>query len=155
MGEWTPKENEFFELCEKTNFISTETLARFKQELEREGNLSMLLACLDQYHFVSETCVKCHGTGVFKWGFLGKLAHPDCGWAWYVTPGMYIQEQLKEVFRSGFGAAGDARKDAKKKGESGIIVMILSFVFGVFFRLVFAIIGIPIQIIVSLTQKKP
>ena len=50
--------------------------------------------------------------------------------------------------------AGGAISDAEKKGEKGYFEGIFSFLIGATFRFVFAILMIPIQSAVSLSQKK-
>ena len=102
-----------------------------------------------------DNCPACNAAGAFKWDFLGKLTHPACNRSWYVSPGTYAAKSIKDIFRTGFELGGEAGFKEDKKGESGgIFGFIFGFVIGVSFRAPFAAILIPIQAVVSLSQKK-
>lgn len=150
----TNTEREVYDYCDKNDFVSADTIEEFKKRLEEEGNLYTLKYALEK--FIDEACPKCGRTGAFKWHFLGKLNHPDCGWNWYADPGTYIVQQLKGVFRTGAEIGGEMIADSEKKGErGGCLEMIFGFILGVCFRLPFALLMMPIQAIVSLSQKNP
>jgi SH3 domain-containing protein len=148
---FTPTQKELHDLCDRNEFISKEEMASFMKRLEAEGNAYSFKFALEKFLLID--CPKCRASGAFKWHFLGKLSHPDCGRSWFVGPGEYIVAQLKAVFRTGGEIAGSAISDAEKKGESGFAGMIFGFLMGVMIRLPFAIMMIPIQAVVSLCQS--
>lgn len=148
---FTPTQKELHDLCNRNEYISKEEMASFMKRLEAEGNAYSLKFALEK--FLLTECPKCKASGAFKWHFLGKLSHPDCGRSWFVGPCEYIVAQLKAVFRTGGEIAGSAISDAEKKGESGFAGMIFGFLMGVMIRLPFAILMIPIQAVVSLCQS--
>ena len=148
----TPTEHELYDYCRNNDFVSQEKTEAFRQRLTQEGNPKSLAYALGD--FIPGACTKCNASGMFKWHFLGKLTHPSCSKSWYVPPGTYIGRQLGAVFRTGGELAGGAISDAEKKGEKGYAEGIFSFLIGATFRLVFAVLMIPIQAVVSLSQKK-
>lgn len=151
--DFTDMERQVVDYCNNNDFVSAATIEDFREKLKQEDNLGTLAFALEK--FVGTACPKCNEPGSFKWHFLGKLIHPDCGWSWYVGPGKYIVKQLKAVFVAGVGA-GAGMTEPDKRGESGgFIGAIFGFFMGVAFRLPFALLMIPIQAIVSLVQKKP
>lgn len=151
----TPTEREFYLYCDTNEFIPQSVIENFRRRLERENNLIALSVGLEKFR--SDACPNCNAVGAYKWHFLGKLSHPDCGWSWYVGPGAYTGAQLKAVFRTGMNLSAEAYGDAEKKGEKagGCLGAVFSFILGICFRLPFALIMIPIQAIVSLSQNKP
>lgn len=129
-------------------------IRRFGEDLERDGNSQTLGFALEP--FIQYVCPKCGSEGMYKWHFLGELRHPDCGWSWYAAVGTYIQRQLGSVFRAGLHTGGGMMDELEKKGESGgCLYAIVGFLFGSLFRLVFALLMIPVQAVVSLMQAKP
>jgi hypothetical protein len=72
-------------------------------------------------------------------------------------PGGYIVFQIGQVFHSGIRAGGSMKDDADRKGDrsGGIVYGIFAFLFVAVFRAALAVVLIPIQAIVSLTQTKP
>ena len=150
----TATQREVYAYCDKNDFVSADTIEEFKRRLEEENSVKTLSYALEK--FVTGVCPKCGGAGAFKWHFLGKLRHPNCGWSWYVSPGTYIGAQLKGIFRTGMEIGGDVLADSEGKGESGgCLGAVFGFIMGVCFRLPFALLMMPIQAIVSLCQKKP
>jgi len=149
----TQTQSKFNSYCDSHDYISESVLEEFKNKLEAEGNQRTFLFGLEK--FMPNTCPKCGTNGAFKWHFLGKLKHPDCGWSWYMGPGTYIGSQMKAVFRAGFEIGAEMSDDAEKKGEKGILEAIFGFLCGVSIRLPFALLMIPIQAVVSLAQQKP
>jgi hypothetical protein len=151
----TSTQMEVYRYCDSSDFISPEAIESFKQRLMQEdpehvGTLSYALE-----KFVDATCPKCNATGAYKFHFMGSLKHnPGCGWSWYVNPGTYSATQLGKVFHAGMSAGGGIMSESKDK-TSGCIGAIFGFIFGSLFRLFFAVLMIPIQAIVSLTQRKP
>lgn len=150
----TQNQKEVYNFCDNNDFISIQKYEEFRKALEAEGNLDTLSFATEK--FIDATCIKCNSEGIFKFHFLGKLNHPQCGQSWYVSPGTYILKQLRSVFKSGMNIAADTSLDAEKKGEKqGCIMAAFMFTIGFIFRLALAIVLIPIQLIVSLLQKKP
>lgn len=150
----TTNAREFYKYRDSHDFISPQVLEGFRVKLEREGNIGSFNYGLEK--FLDASCPNCNASGVFKWHFLGRLKHPECGWSWYVGIGTYAVEQLRAVFRTGMEISADAANDAEKRGEKhGCISIIFEVLLGVFLRLPFAILMIPIQAIFSIAQKKP
>jgi hypothetical protein len=148
----TSTEKELYDYCRNNEFVSAEKIEKYRQRLTEEGNPKSLAYALG--NFIPGACTKCDASGMFKWHFLGKLTHPPCSRSWYVPPGTYIGRQMGAVFRAGGEMAGEAISDAEKKGKSGYADGIFSFIMGAIFRFVFAVLMIPIQAAVSLSQKK-
>jgi hypothetical protein len=149
----TATEQEVYDYCRNNEFVSADTIEKFRQRLNQEGNLKTLSYALSD--FTNAACPKCNVAGAFKWHFLGKLSHPACNRAWYVSPGTYIAKSIKDIFRTGFEVGGHAGFEKDKKGESGgFFGFILGFIMGIAFRAPFAAIMMPIQAVVSLSQKK-
>ncbi len=155
----TRTEREFFHYCDTHEFIPAEILGEFKERLEREENTVALSVGLEKFR--TDICPNCSAAGEYKWHFLGKQNHPDCGWSWYISPGPYLVKQLGDVFKIGLEAASygydDVDKQTGKKG--GCFGAIGGFVGGMLisiaFRLPFALLMIPIQAVISLSQSKP
>lgn len=152
----TAVEREVYNYCDANDYVSPEIINKFRSQLEREDNLGTLSHALAK--FMDAACPNCGSTGAYKYHFFGKLKHPPCGWSWYIDPGKYFVAQLKAVFRTGAGLGGEAMAEADKKGESqasGCLTALFGFMIGACFRLPFALLMIPIQAIVSLSQRKP
>lgn len=150
----TQTQSNFYSYCDSHDYISESVLEEFRNKLEAEGNQHTLLFGLKK--FVSDFCPKCGANGAFKFHFLGKLKHPDCGFSWYVDPGSYIGKQLKAVVSSGVEASFEMGDSTERRGEkAGCLTAIFGFLCGVSIRLPFALLMIPIQAVVSLTQQKP
>ena len=149
----TTTQKELWSYCNANDFISKEKIADFQQRLNQEGNQNSLNYALEK--FEPSICPKCKAEGAYKWHFLGKHTHPACKVSWYVDPGTYIIKSLKAIFKTGIEAGGEMGFTENKKGESGgWIGFIFGFLFGLIFRAMFAAITIPVQAVVSLTQKK-
>jgi hypothetical protein len=153
----SPTQMEVYRYCERSDFISPATIESFKQKLMQEnpkhiGTLSYALA-----KFMDAKCPKCNVAGAYKFHFMGNLKHnPGCGWSWYVSPGTYSATQLGKVFHAGISAGGEMMSEAEKKGErGGCLYAVFGFIFVSIFRLIFAVLMIPIQTVVSLAQRKP
>jgi hypothetical protein len=149
--EATATQKELWSYLSSNEFISKEKIEDFQQRLTKEGKLPSLNYALKT--FIPAECPKCNASGAFKWHFLGKLSHPACTASWYVAPGTYVGKQIKAVFSTGGEMAGEMTSKAKGTGE-GIIGMLMGFIMGVSFRLPFAVLMLPIQAVVSLSQKK-
>lgn len=150
----TKTAKEFYQYCNTHEFIPESVIEKFKTRLEQEDNLMVLSVGLEKFR--DDRCPNCNATGLFKWHFLGKLKHPDCGWSWFVGPGAYTGAQLRSVFRTGMEIGAEIHSDAEKKGEKGgCIGAFFGFFIGLGFRLPFALLMIPIQAIVSLSQSRP
>lgn len=151
----TQTAREFYQYCDAHEFIPEAILNDFKRRLEQEDNLVAFSVGLEK--FQTDICPQCSAAGAYKWHFLGKLQHPECGWSWYVSPGTYMGEQFGSVFKTGMEFGAGIYSDSEKKGEkgAGCIGAIFGFVIGLSFRLPFAIVMSFIQSIVYLAQKKP
>lgn len=149
----TQTEREFYSYCDSNDFVSADKIEEFRHKLEREGNVNTFSLALEK--FTEGSCPNCSATGAFKWHFLGNLRHPNCGYAWYVEPGSYIGAQLRGVVHTGMSAGAGMSDQEKESKAAGCMAGLLGFMFGAIFRLVFAVVMIPIQAIFSLTQKKP
>lgn len=149
---FTQTQRELHELCGRSVFMSAEQIEAFSSRLKAEGNLASLVFALEKFR--PAACPKCKAEGAYKWQFLGKLTHPECNKSWYVDPGTYIGSQLKAVFRTGAEIGGGMASDAEKKGEKGYFEMFFGFVMGMMIRLPFALMMIPVQAVVSLSQSK-
>jgi hypothetical protein len=150
----TNAQRRVYDYCGKNEFVSVQKIEEFSQELDGEGNLSTLSFALEKFR--KGECPQCNAQGAFKWHFMGKHQHPECGASWYISPGAYAADQFKGVFRSGMGAAASAQADAEKKNDKagGCLGVILGFFVVALYRLVFGVLMIPIQAIFSLTQSK-
>ncbi|MBU1172882.1 MAG: hypothetical protein KKD44_25260 [Proteobacteria bacterium] len=152
----TKTQHEVFEFFRNHDFVPTETIEDYGARLENEGNEHTLIYVLNDFKLAE--CPRCGTAGAYKWHFLGKLNHPECGYAWFVTPGNYIGAQIKGVFRTGMDLGGSLGDDADKKGEgaaSGCLSIVIGFLMGAMFRLPFALAMIPIQALARLGQEKP
>ena len=149
----TTTQKELWSYCSANDFMSKEKIADFQQRLTQEGNQDSLKYALEK--FEPSMCPKCNAEGAYKWHFLGRHTHPACNVSWYVTPGTYILRSIKDIFRTGAEVGGDAGFTKNKKGESGgFFGFVFGFLFGVAFRSAIAMFTIPVQAVVSLTQKK-
>jgi hypothetical protein len=150
----TPTQREVYDYCSTNEFVPAHKIQEFSERLNAEGNLSTLSYALEKFR--SDRCPNCNAEGAFKWHFMGQHKHPSCGHSWYTAPGTYSAEQLKAVFRSGASAGASISSEADKKNDKagGCMGAIFGFFFVAIFRLFFAVIMIPIQAIVSLTQSK-
>jgi hypothetical protein len=148
-------ERSWYRLCSSSDFISAAAVDQYTGQLKATGNHAAIAVGLSD--FSGETCAKCGAFGQFKIHFLGRLQHPDCGASFYIGPGAYMLFQLGQVFHTGIRAGGSMKDDADRKGDrsGGIINGIFGFLFVAVFRASLAVVLIPIQVVVSLTQSKP
>ena len=153
----TRQQMEFYQLCDRNDYLSPEQVEHHKGVLEQLGSDGHQTFSIALEKFLDDVCPKCDAKGLFKFHFMGQLKHrPGCEWSWYVGPGTYAAAQMSGVFRAGAEMGGGMMADAEKKQESGgCIYAIFGFIFGALFRLVFAVLMIPVQAVVSLTQRKP
>jgi uncharacterized protein YqgC (DUF456 family) len=87
---------------------------------------------------------------------LGKLTDPVCGHSWYAGSGMYTLRQLSAVFEMAgrfvkymnHGVSGEGAWIGKLLGG------FMGVVFGIAFRLPFAVIMIPFQAVVRASSQK-
>jgi hypothetical protein len=151
----TNAQRKVYDFCSKNEFVSSQTIEEFSGELNAEGKISTLSFALEKHR--SAVCPKCSAAGAFKWHFMGKHMHPECGFSWYISPGAYAADQFKGVFRSGMSAGASMSAEADKKGDKagGYVGAIFGFFIVAVYRLVFGVVMIPIQAIFSLTQGKP
>ena len=141
----TTTETALYDCCNSNDFIPLAKLQQFQEQLKAEGNLNTLIFALKK--FIQGRCPNCQAQGAFKWHFLGALNHPDCGYSWYANPGSYSVKQLKSSLYAGRAIAGHTLKE-------GWAIATLGFVVGVAFRLPLALMLIPIQAVVYLTNRK-
>lgn len=151
----TNAQRSVYDFCSKNEFVSSQEIEEFGEELNAEGNIGTLSFALEKHR--SGTCPKCNAVGAFKWHFMGKHIHPECGFSWYISPGAYAADQFKGVLRSGVSAGASMSAEADKKGDKagGCMGAIFGFFIVAIYRLVFGVVMIPIQAIFSLTQSKP
>lgn len=139
----------FFNLCDKSEFISIREIMDYKTQLRSTDTTVALIK------FVKSKCPNCGEEGMFKSHLFGKVKHPACNFEWYLSPGTYILNQLKKVFNSGMNLSTGIGDDQERKGEKqGFLGFIFHFLLGATFRLFFALLSIPIQIIIYLLNKK-
>jgi len=144
----------FLKQCTDGVFISDDDLEEFRRKLTAEGNPGVIPFGLQDENFIDDVCPKCAASGIYKTGFLGRLHHPECGLIWFMAPGRYALSQLGSIFRVGMEISADDAADSERKGEKqGCITAVFLFVFGAVFRLLAAIVLIPIQLVVSLISR--
>ncbi len=106
---------------------------------------------------VKIVCPNCNALDWFEWKFLGKLTDPVCGHTWYAGSGQYATIQIRAVF-SAAGRTIKYMNTGVGKGESAAIAKVVGgftgATFGIAFRLPFAIIMIPIQAVVRVSNKR-
>lgn len=131
-------------------YISAATLEEWRQAIQAGGTRMPFVVWEE---FVPATCPGCAAEGIFRFHFLGRLRHPDCNTSWYLPPGTYSSIQLRAVFSAGMDAGVGMKSDSDRKGErGGWLVGAMGFLFGSVTRLVFAVVMIPIQAVLSLSQ---
>jgi hypothetical protein len=150
----TQAQLEIYDYCAKNDFLPVERALAFRAALEAEGNARTFnFATID---FEDVRCPECGVGGFYKRHFLGRLTHrPGCGFSWHISPLRYALVQFGACLRFSLGAGFDLSSDDEKKGKNGCLSGIFGFLFGLFLRLPFAILMIPIQTIVYFVQKKP
>jgi hypothetical protein len=147
-------EKAWYGLCNNSEFISREVVRRYSELLKASGNTVAIVVGLRD--FADSRCPTCAADGQYKIHFLGRLKHPECGTEWYMGPGSYMGFQLASVFHTGIRAGGGMKEDSDRKGErGGWIGGIVGFMMAAVFRLALAVVLIPIQAVVSLSQGKP
>ena len=153
----TKTQLEIYHYFESHDFVPPDVIESFRDRLDEENPENVRTLSYAMEDFLDDTCPKCNTSGAYKFHFMGKLNHkPGCEWSWYIGPGAYASMQLGKSVRAGMNMGSGLMSDAEKKGESGgCIYAIFGLIFGTLFRLVFAIVMIPLQTIVSLTQSKP
>jgi hypothetical protein len=103
-------------------------------------------------------CPNCGQLDWFEWKFLGKFTDPVCGHSWYAGSGAYTMAQIRAVFQAGGRTAKYMTSSTHGEGAwvARIVGWFCGVLFGLSFRLVFAVPMIPIQAAVALLQdKKP
>ncbi len=65
-------------------------------------SISSFKAQLGQNHFEYIKCPKCGEVCLFKWFFLGRHEHPECGNRWIETPWRFLWEQIQRLFNGFF-----------------------------------------------------
>lgn len=147
-------EREWYGLCNRNDYLEQPVVESFTQRLNAAGKHVAVTIGLHDFH--ETPCARCGASGHFKIHFLGELHHPKCGRKWYMGPGSYIGYQLSSVVHTGMRAGGSMKEDSDRKGERGGWVSgVVGFMMAAVFRLALAVVLIPIQLIVSLSQSKP
>ena len=146
-----------FDLAKKNDFIPADESNEIFRRFVSEGNKSTFNYVFE--NFMENVCPNCGAKGLFKFHTFGNLKHSKCSCSWYISPGQYTSIQLKKSFRAGmdFGGhtMGSAVEDEKKgKKSSTFLGPLFAFIIGTIFRLIFAIISIPIQIIIYFINRK-
>ncbi|MGH9826519.1 MAG: hypothetical protein ACREDR_25100, partial [Blastocatellia bacterium] len=109
-------QREVYAYFDKREFVPPDKIQEYTDKIDAAGeDVSTLSYALEKFR--DGPCPKCDATGAYRWHFLGKRIHPDCGSSWYIGPGEYAAEQFGGVFRSGMSAAGEMSADADKKGD--------------------------------------
>lgn len=135
----------FIEFCKKNNFVNEKEFNDFKTRLEEENNSKTISFALE--NFVEATCPKCGAYGFYKSKAFGKLTHSACNISWYMSPGKYILHQIGWLLKSG------SSPNKESEGRD-IFAKIFGFLIPFIFRFPFAVLSIPIQIILSLVNSK-
>jgi len=149
----TSNQDYVFSLTKKADFVELKKASNIYQQLASEGNHSTFDYAFRK--FLNDVCPNCGAEGYYRFHTFGSLHHPECNSSWYISPGKYTSIQLKKSFSAGGGFAGGAAYEDEKKGKKqGFFEFILLFLLGLIFRLAFAIISIPIQIILFLFNRQ-
>ncbi len=149
----TRTQQEFYAYCEGHDFVSAAVLAEFERRLHEEGNVQTFSFALER--FLPADCPHCHASGMYKFHFLGRLKHADCGKEWYLAPRAYAVAQLQSALRAGASAGGGIMSEAERKGEKGgTLGGIAGFLVVGALRLVLAVALIPIQALVFRSQAR-
>lgn len=136
----------FIDLCKTNDLIDEKVFNDFKTRLEQENNSRTTAFALE--NFVEETCPQCGSYGFYKSKAFGKLMHSACNISWYMSPGKYILHQIGWLLKSG------SSPNKESEGQD-IFAKIFGFLIPFIFRFPFAVLSIPIQIILSLVNSKP
>ena len=143
----------WYALCSSSEFIPEERVAYYRGRLQARGDTAAFAVGLSD--FTQSACPKCGASGQYKVHFLGQLKHPACNTSWYMGPGGYIGFQLAKIFHTGIKAGGSMAEDRKGQGKADQWMHgILMFLFVAICRAALAVVLIPIQAVVSLTQTK-
>lgn len=146
--------DEIFDLYEHGDFVPAEKIAELTRRLlETERNTTWMSICRAKW--IGSVCPQCGAQGDYRSRFLGKLRHPGCGCSWYMSPGRYLLHQMKLAFNAGGGAATSAASDAERRGGGGTGAGIVAFILGGLARMVIGLCLVPIQAVVSLSQRGP
>ena len=148
-------EKAWYGLCNTSEFIPEEIVSYYRDRLFANGHQVAFVIGLSD--FTEHLCPQCGAQGQFKIHFLGRLNHPRaCGWEGYMKTGSYIGHQLAQVFHTGIRAGGAMHNDAKKKPNSNgaWIYGVLGFLFVAMFRIMVAVVLIPLHCIAALFQPR-
>jgi hypothetical protein len=150
--EW---ERSWYRFCDSSEFIPKAVAQDYARRL-REAGANPVAYTIGLHDFYEQSCPKCGAVGHFKGHLFGEVKHPDCETHWYVSPGSYIAHQIAAIYHSGVRAGASMKDDADRKGDKsgGCIYAVFGFVFVAVLRAALAVLLIPIQAIVSLTQAK-
>ncbi len=145
-------EKAWYALCDNSDFMSDETVRHYSEALRAGSHHVAFVIGLSG--FTGYRCPRCGEPGQFKIRFLGRIAHPVCGWSGYMGTGAYIGHQLAQIFHTGIRAGGSMKDDADRKGDrsGGWIYGIFTFLFVGVFRAALAVVLIPLHILVALFQ---
>ena len=129
-------------------YVSPSTIETFKEKLSKESGrkgLKTLSTALKD--FANEQCPNCGVAGSYKWHFLGKLHHPDCGFFWYVRHKTYVKHWIKATLKAGVEMGGATRGGCL----DALYNLFLTIVIGI----PLVIVIVPIRVIVSIKQGRP
>lgn len=79
--------------------------ARMIVEMQSNIGLSHFYLSHGGMSYHSSRCPKCGTEAAFRWGFLGKMHHPECGHRWYAGPLDYVKRRLWRLTVSAYGQA--------------------------------------------------
>ena len=133
----------FLEYSKKNSFINEEIYNDFKIRLVEENNLKTISVVLE--NFAEADCPKCGAYGFFKAKTFGKLNHDECAHTWYLSSGKYIMHQIKWLVNSG---------NSLNKQNDDVFAKIFGFLIPFSFRFPFAVLSIPIQMVISIINNK-
>jgi len=93
----------FKTICASADFIPVRTVEdyRFRAQRELEALDSQAREVLLSHFelglrdFEVETCPGCGKQGYYRWGRLGQMNHPACGWTWYVSPSVFLRRSWR------------------------------------------------------------
>ena len=145
---------EFLELCERGDFIPFTWVDELEAAAQSgDYELHAIWDTAGAKHFVPGGCLVCGTTGMFRWHFLGRLHHPECGRRWLVTPGVYLKRQLTAIFKWSFAGFTTGSDDKSGGFFMRLIVRLVVVAFflslGLFVRLPLAIAIASMQALIS------
>mgnify|MGYP000104584392 CR=1 FL=1 len=108
-------------------------------------------------HHCLTCCRFCGQEGWFNVQFFGALEHPGCSHgahSWYLNPFAYAVFQIQSVAVVGSHGASFGMNDVGKRESGSWLYGIFGFCFAAGFRLMLALVLIPIQAVVALASSR-